>query len=131
MGSLETRVRADIASLGELTGIQPSRAEIAYALARRLDDLEGEPARGPDPTAAIAKELRATLEELAKGAEVDDRTGQIFELFAAPVPTEVGNSAQPAPGDARPAGRPGGDAAGYPADAVAASRPGRRCAVAG
>lgn len=92
-GPVEAAVRADIARLGDLDGIRPSLAEIAYSLARYLDSTaDAEPARrgGPPPrdqTAAVAKELRSTLADLTAGEADDLRAGQarILHLLSAPV----------------------------------------------
>ncbi|GIH91953.1 hypothetical protein Psi01_25830 [Planobispora siamensis] len=60
MGPVESQTRADIEALGPLTRVQPSLAETAYTLARALDEGAGL------STAAIARELRSVLTEIAK-----------------------------------------------------------------
>jgi hypothetical protein len=66
-GALESTVRFDVRELGRLTGgVQRSLAEAAYVLARSLDEGAGMSA------AAINRELRATLDDLVKGAAGDD-----------------------------------------------------------
>jgi hypothetical protein len=57
-GPVERQVREDIAALGPLTGIRPSIAEIAYALARVLDSGD------VTAPAAIARELAARVQSL-------------------------------------------------------------------
>jgi hypothetical protein len=66
-------------------------AEAALTLARYLDDGAGL------STAAVARELRATMTELAKGGERDDGPDPIEELvrqLSAPVSAEVGDPAE-------------------------------------
>lgn len=59
-GDVETEVREDIEALGELTGMEPSLAATAYALAARIDDIDTEDKSIP----ALTRELRATLTAL-------------------------------------------------------------------
>lgn len=62
-GPIERTVREDIERLGELTGVAPSMAELAYRLAQSLDSstkLEGR------ELAPVAAQLRATLEAIAE-----------------------------------------------------------------
>lgn len=63
-GVLEQTVRADIAALDELAGIEPSLAATAVVLAQAIDGGAGEDGR--DLT-KLTKELRGTLEQLAAG----------------------------------------------------------------
>ncbi len=66
-GSVETAVREDIDALGDLSGMQPSLAASALALARSIDSADER------NVAALAKELRATLGQLmGDGAGSDD-----------------------------------------------------------
>jgi len=65
-GPLEMRVRLDIGLLGDLTGIQGSLAETAYALAKQIDEGAGM------GTASVARELRLLLSEITKGSASDD-----------------------------------------------------------
>ncbi len=83
MGAVEDEVRRDIKELGKLQGIQPSLAEIAYSLARYLDN---------DPglaTAGVAKQLTETLiriKDLGSSAKPSDG-------FLEGMPTPVGDTA--------------------------------------
>lgn len=71
MAKIAEVVAEDIKALGSLSGIQPTLAAIALSLAERLDSLSsGNRVSGPDPTAAISKELRSTMEAL-EAARVD------------------------------------------------------------
>jgi hypothetical protein len=76
--------------IGELPRGLGGLAEASLVLARSLDDGAGL------ATAAVARELRATLTELAKGCERDSGTDPIEELVAQlrdPVRAEVGHPA--------------------------------------
>ncbi|HEU4753634.1 MAG TPA: hypothetical protein VFU47_11045 [Armatimonadota bacterium] len=66
MGPLETAVRGDVDALGLASSTSRSLAELAYNLARKLDDGAGM------ATAAVAKELRETLKDMAEQAGDDD-----------------------------------------------------------
>lgn len=73
-GGIQSAVRDDVDLLGQLEGVEPSLAEVAYALAVAIDDGGGEDGR---QLPALAKELRATLKELrelttARRADHDD-----------------------------------------------------------
>jgi len=59
-GPVERKARSDVRKLGALTGVQASLAETAFTLARMLDDGAGL------ATAAVARELRAHMTELAR-----------------------------------------------------------------
>jgi hypothetical protein len=63
-GPIEIAARADVAELGELVGVEASLAESAYALARELDS-----GKSGLATAAVARELRATLTAIVAGRD--------------------------------------------------------------
>lgn len=92
MGSVEEQTREDIKALGKLQGIQPSLAEIAYSLARYLDN---------DPglaTAGVAKQLTETLfriKDLGSGDKPSDG-------FLEGLPTPVGHPADTGKSNVRP-----------------------------
>jgi hypothetical protein len=67
-GDVEQEVREDIEALGELTGMEPSLAATAYALAARIDDQDTEDKSIP----ALTRELRATLTQLFENHSVED-----------------------------------------------------------
>jgi hypothetical protein len=74
---VEESVRSYVAGLGKLTGMQVPLAEMAYSLARRLDDIDTGQAsiKGPDPTASITQALRVVLADLdALAVEVEEST---------------------------------------------------------
>lgn len=99
-GSIEAQVKRDVQGYGQLHGVAPSLAETAYALARALDEGAGL------ATAAVARELRATLQAVADASTADDGTGEVLAGLGSPVgagvPPEVGNAANVEPPDARP-----------------------------
>ncbi|HEU4751526.1 MAG TPA: hypothetical protein VFU47_00360 [Armatimonadota bacterium] len=66
MGPLETAVRGDVDALGLVSPTARSMAELAFNMARKLDDGAGM------ATAAVAKELRDTLNQMAEQAGDDD-----------------------------------------------------------
>lgn len=72
--TLEAQVRADIATLGELSKVQKSLAKLAYVLCRQLEDAE------PKEAASLARELRQTLEAIVKEAAPSDDDGFIASL---------------------------------------------------
>jgi hypothetical protein len=63
-GVLEATVRADVAALEDLSGVEASLAATAYVLARAIDDGAGE---GGKQLPALSKELRGALEQIAAG----------------------------------------------------------------
>jgi len=71
-GSVEAAVSADVERLGELDGVQGSLVATSRLLARRLDEGGGEDGK---QVPQLAKELRATLELLAGGADSDSDEG--------------------------------------------------------
>lgn len=77
-GPVQTAVRLDVGAMGELRGVQPSLAETAFALAAQLDAGAGM------ATAAVARELRATLAEMTKGRTDDDATAAFIATLATP-----------------------------------------------
>lgn len=60
-GAVEQRVRADVAELGDLDGVDPTLAELAYRLAAEIDGASGEDRR---MLPALSRELRAVLARL-------------------------------------------------------------------
>lgn len=71
-GSVEQRVREDLAELGDLDGVEPSLAALAYRLAADIDAAKGEDRR---LVPALSRELRAVLAQLdggRKGSGEDD-----------------------------------------------------------
>src|SRR5262245_9995566 len=115
-GPVERAVRHDVRALGDLDGVQRALAETAYTLAYTLDSRSG---GGPDmATAAVARELRVTLQAIVETAD-DDAAGAELE---ARLSAAVGDTTPSRPADARPKGRGGRGAAGNPADALAAAR---------
>ena len=67
MGPVESKVREDVGALTSTHPMGEALAEMAYALARTLDDGAGL------AVAAVNRELRANLLELARlGVEADD-----------------------------------------------------------
>lgn len=108
--ALEDAVRADVAALGVLSGLQGSLAETAFILARSLD--RGAKGMG---AAALARELRVTLEELVTAHDRGDAAGELISILSAPVRDgEVGS------GKSRRTRQQGGAAVGAGSDAVAA-----------
>lgn len=71
-GGVEERVREDLADLGDLDGVEPTLAALAYRLARDIDTAAGEDRR---LIPALSRELRAVLAQLGdgrKGSGEDD-----------------------------------------------------------
>jgi hypothetical protein len=96
-GPVETAVRRDVALLAaQNVGLQRSLAEMTYALAGQLDEVRwlGTASAGL-AAAAVAKELRATLDALVGVGDDSDRTAEILAQLAAPVSSAVGDAAQP------------------------------------
>lgn len=70
-GPVEAKTRTDISALVTAHPMGEALAEVAFTLARTLDDGAGL------ATAAVSRELRATLVELAKmGVDGDDDLDQ-------------------------------------------------------
>ena len=115
-GPVERATRRDVRGLGELAGIQHALAEAAFNLAKSLDAGAGL------ATAAVARELRATLLTLKEaggvGAGADD--------LAAALSSPMDDPAIPRAANAGAAGGAGGGGVGDAADAVAAARRRRR-----
>lgn len=65
-GAVEARVRKDVTALKSTHPMAASLAEMAYTLARTLDEGAGL------AVAAVNRELRANIVELAKMAVADD-----------------------------------------------------------
>jgi hypothetical protein len=103
-GPVEAQVRADIVALGDLDGIQPSLAQTAYTLARALDDGAGM------ATAAVARELRATLEQIVEVGDDGGAAASLYEQLSRPdVSPTVVDAAKPRPAKPR---RPRGGGSG-------------------
>lgn len=86
-GPVEAAVRDDLKQLAaERTGVQRSLAETAYALAGGVDQarLRGS-AAALAASAALAKELRATLESLTGVRDDSDRTAEILAQLSTPL----------------------------------------------
>ncbi|MEV6079670.1 helix-turn-helix transcriptional regulator [Streptomyces sp. NPDC052069] len=81
-GPVESALTEDIEALGDLLGMEPTLAEVAYRLARQMDgqrpascdecgcavDVPSDPRLLPQ----LAKELRATVAALVEGRAMDD-----------------------------------------------------------
>lgn len=94
MGPVEAKVREDVAALVSSHPMGEALAEMAYALARELDDGAGL------ATAAVNRELRANLLELSRlGVTSDD------DEFEARLSTPVRDGEDPGAGHAGAAGR--------------------------
>lgn len=92
-GPVESAVRADLRQLAaENVGVQRSLAETAYTLAARLDEVGGTASAGL-AAAALAKELRATLETLIGVGDDSDRTAEILAQLSTP----MGDPEEPGP----------------------------------
>ncbi|MEU9888663.1 helix-turn-helix transcriptional regulator [Sphaerisporangium sp. NPDC051011] len=76
--SVAAAVREDIEALGDLTGLEPSLAQMACRLATAIDAGGGEDGR---LLPALNRELRATLAQLVEGRakEDDDDLGDLAE----------------------------------------------------
>ena len=88
-GKVELATARSLRDIGELPRGLAGLAETALTLARFLDDGAGL------ATAAVARELRATLTELVKGRERDDGPDPFDEEVASlsrPVPAGLGNA---------------------------------------
>ncbi|MFI7042665.1 hypothetical protein ACIBI0_38810 [Microbispora rosea] len=89
-GPLERAVRGDVDALGLVSSTSRSLAELSFNLARKLDDGAGM------ATAAVAKELRETLKDMAEQAGDDDGAALLDRLSQpADLPTPVRDSPQP------------------------------------
>jgi hypothetical protein len=85
VGPLERAVRADLEALALVSPTAGSMEQLAYNLARKLDDGAGM------ATAAVAKELRETLAAMAEEAGDDDGSA-LLERLSTPMPPAVGNT---------------------------------------
>jgi len=115
-GPVEAATRRDVKALGALAGVQRSLAEAAFNLAKTLDDGAGL------ATAAVARELRATLLTLKEAGGV----GAAGDDLAAALSSPMDDPAIPRAAHAGAAGGAGGGGAGNTADAMAAARRRRR-----
>jgi hypothetical protein len=79
-GPLERAVRADVRAKPSTSPVAASLRQVAYSLARQLDAGAGMAA------AAIAKELRATLDQLTRtDDDSDDELEQLISRLSAPM----------------------------------------------
>lgn len=99
-GSVEAKVRADVAALLTAHPMGEGLAEVAYTLARTLDQGAGL------AVAAVSRELRATLSDLA-GMVLDGD-----DDFEAELSAPVRDTEEPGTGDVGPGGDGGSEAAG-------------------
>lgn len=83
-GPLESAVRRNLAEIGLETSLSESYAEICYNLARNLDNGAGM------ASAAIAKELRETLQTIEEAA--GDGDDELLARFSAAMPAPVRNA---------------------------------------
>lgn len=92
-GPVESAVRQDVALLSaQNVGVQRSLAQTAFTLAGQLDCARGlTTASAGMAAAALAKELRATLDALIGVGDDSDRTAEILAQLSAP----VGDPTQP------------------------------------
>ncbi|AVH58670.1 hypothetical protein C4B68_26140 [Streptomyces dengpaensis] len=76
MGPVESAVRDDVKDLGQLLGVEPTLAELAYRVAREIDQGGGEEGR---QMSALSRELRLTLQQLTQGhgGGIDDEFGDL------------------------------------------------------
>lgn len=77
MGPVETAVREDVEAIGGLVGVEPTLAEMAYTLARDIDQGGGEDGR---LLPALNKELRATLKQLLDSRPAEDEDDDLADL---------------------------------------------------
>lgn len=89
MGLVEKAVREDIEALGDLVGVEPSLAEMAYRVAREIDAAQGEcetcgetipSSNSSQLLPALNKELRATLKQLVDGRPAEDGDDDLGDL---------------------------------------------------
>ncbi|MGW2261441.1 helix-turn-helix domain-containing protein [Streptomyces sp. NPDC001780] len=81
-GPVQAALTDDISALGDLTGMEPTLAEVAQRLARQMDGLRPVPCdecgamvhvpTDPRILPQLARELRATVAALLEGRAVDD-----------------------------------------------------------
>jgi hypothetical protein len=90
-------VRQDVAALVTAHPMGEALAEMAYTLARTLDEGAGL------AVAAVNRELRANLVELARMAVDDD--DDLDSRLSTPLPAAVRNSENPGASDAGSGGR--------------------------
>lgn len=120
-GPVEAKVRCDVAALSSRHPMAGSLAEMAYALARELDEGAGL------ATAAVNRELRANLTELTRlGVDDDGDLDSELSSPSAGVPAEVRDAKVVGAGDVGAGGGSRRRVAGPSADAVAAPRRRRR-----
>jgi hypothetical protein len=87
-GPVERKVRADVAALMTAHPMGESLAEMAFTLARTLDDGAGL------AVAAVNRELRANLMELSRLA-VDDSDDLADELSVPDLPAQIRDREEP------------------------------------
>lgn len=76
-GGVEERVRADVERLGDLAGVEPSLATLAYRLAADIDSATGDDRR---LVPSLSRELRAVLAELGQGRKDGDDGDDLDDL---------------------------------------------------
>ena len=99
-GHIESKVRADVGALVCQHPMGEALAELAFTLARVLDDGAGM------ATAAVSRELRAALNDLAGSVMPDD------DDLDALLSTPVRDAEEPGSGDVGPGDWGGGPPAG-------------------
>lgn len=93
--SVEQAVRDTLAALAEVSPVHGALTEMALSLAQSLDMRASlVSAQAGLASAALARELRSTLEVLAKGVGDDDNdaVAKLMAHFGSPVSTEVRNT---------------------------------------
>lgn len=89
MGPVEQAVRDDIGELGDLVGMEPSLAEVAYRLAQQVDGApekacsscgEPIPVQEEKILPQLTKELRVTLIQLLEGRATEDDDDDLGDL---------------------------------------------------
>src|SRR5262245_26933228 len=115
-GPVERAARRYVRDLGDLSDLQRPLAELAYSLARSLDDGAGMAA------AAIGREYRTTLLTLREVSGDRDAGADLLARLSAPLE----QSEVPRAVDAGGSGRGSGGHAGDAVDALAAARRRRR-----
>lgn len=79
MGPVEAAVQNDVEALGDLVGVEQSLVEMAYAMARGIDEGGGEDGR---LLPSLNRELRATLAALVAGRMVEEEDDGLGDLAA-------------------------------------------------
>jgi hypothetical protein len=77
VGAVERAVRDDVEQLGDLVGVEPTLAQMAYRLAREIDAGGGEDGK---QLPQLNRELRQTLAQLLEGRAADDDDDDLGDL---------------------------------------------------